>query len=139
MPTYEYRCKDCGHTFDAVQAFTDDSLSECPACAGSLRKVFGNVGITFKGSGFYRTDSRTGGSDSKSTNGDDGGDKGRPVERTSSDGDTKDSSKKESSSKESSDKAPSSKPDAGSGSKSDVGPGSGSKSESSAPAKSAPV
>lgn len=58
MPTYEYRCKDCGHQFDAVQSFTDDALTECPSCDGSLRKVFGNVGISFKGSGFYKTDSR---------------------------------------------------------------------------------
>jgi putative FmdB family regulatory protein len=59
VPTYEYRCKDCEHTFDVVQAFTDDALTECPSCGGTLRKVFGNVGITFKGSGFYKTDSRS--------------------------------------------------------------------------------
>lgn len=64
MPTYEYRCTDCGHTFDAVQAFTDDPLTECPSCGGRLKKLFGNVGIAFKGSGFYRNDSRSG---SKST------------------------------------------------------------------------
>ncbi len=58
MPTYEYRCRDCGEDLEVVQAFTDDPLTECPACHGSLRKVFGNVGITFKGSGFYKTDSR---------------------------------------------------------------------------------
>lgn len=62
MPTYEYRCKDCEHRFDTVQAFTDDALKTCPECGGNLRKVFGNVGITFKGSGFYKTDSRSGGS-----------------------------------------------------------------------------
>lgn len=61
MPTYEYRCKDCGHQFDIVQAFTDDALTVCPACQGNLKKVFGNVGITFKGSGFYKTDSRSAG------------------------------------------------------------------------------
>jgi putative FmdB family regulatory protein len=59
MPTYEYRCKDCGEHLEVVQAFTDDALTECPACKGQLRKVFGNIGITFKGSGFYKTDSRT--------------------------------------------------------------------------------
>ena len=64
MPTYEYRCKDCGHEFEAVQAFTDDALTECPTCHGALRKVFGNVGITFKGSGFYKNDSRSSGSSS---------------------------------------------------------------------------
>jgi putative FmdB family regulatory protein len=56
MPTYDYRCRDCGHEFEAVQAFTDDALTECPQCGGSLRKVFGNIGVTFKGSGFYKTD-----------------------------------------------------------------------------------
>jgi putative FmdB family regulatory protein len=60
MPTYEYRCKDCGHTFDAYQSFTEDALTECPSCAGTVKKVFGNVGIAFKGSGFYKTDSRGG-------------------------------------------------------------------------------
>lgn len=58
MPTYEYRCKDCGHQFDVVQSFTDDALTVCPECQGNLKKVFGNVGITFKGGGFYKTDSR---------------------------------------------------------------------------------
>ncbi|MET0727106.1 MAG: FmdB family zinc ribbon protein [Acidimicrobiales bacterium] len=59
MPTYEYRCKACGHDLEAVQAFTDDALSRCPACgAEELRKVFGSVGISFKGSGFYKNDSR---------------------------------------------------------------------------------
>lgn len=66
MPTYEYRCKDCGHTFDAYQSFTDDALTECPECAGLVKKVFGNVGIAFKGSGFYKTDSRSGSSSSSS-------------------------------------------------------------------------
>jgi putative FmdB family regulatory protein len=62
MPTYEYRCKNCDHEFEIVQAFTDASLTECPECGGVLKKVFGNVGITFKGSGFYKTDSRSAGS-----------------------------------------------------------------------------
>lgn len=59
MPTYEYRCKDCGHELEAVQAFTDDPLTECPSCAGNLKKKFGTVGISFKGSGFYKNDSRS--------------------------------------------------------------------------------
>lgn len=59
MPTYEYRCKDCGEHLEVVQSFKDAALSECPACAGSLRKVFGSIGIAFKGSGFYKTDSRS--------------------------------------------------------------------------------
>ncbi len=58
MPTYSYRCTECGTAFDAQQAFTDDSLTECPSCGGPLRKLFGSVGVTFNGSGFYRTDSR---------------------------------------------------------------------------------
>lgn len=63
MPTYEYRCKSCGHQFDIVQSFSDDALTECPSCGeATLKKVFGNVGITFKGSGFYKTDSRSAGS-----------------------------------------------------------------------------
>ena len=58
MPTYQYRCTECGHAFETVQSFTDDALTECPQCTGRLRKVFNSVGIVFKGSGFYRTDSR---------------------------------------------------------------------------------
>lgn len=60
MPTYEYRCKSCGHQLEVQQAFTDDPLSECPECEGPLRKVYGNVGISFKGSGFYKNDARGG-------------------------------------------------------------------------------
>ena len=58
MPTYQYQCTDCGEALEVVQAFTDDSLTECPSCGGRLRKLFNAVGIVFKGSGFYRTDSR---------------------------------------------------------------------------------
>ena len=58
MPTYQYACTECGHDLEAVQSFTDDALTECPVCHGRLRKVFGAVGIVFKGSGFYRNDSR---------------------------------------------------------------------------------
>ncbi len=58
MPTYEYRCKDCGNQSDVVQSFTDDALTTCDVCGGPLRKLFGNVGIAFKGSGFYKNDSR---------------------------------------------------------------------------------
>ena len=60
MPTYQYACTECDHRFDAVQSFSDPSLTECPVCGGKLRKVFSSVGIVFKGSGFYRTDSRSG-------------------------------------------------------------------------------
>jgi putative FmdB family regulatory protein len=59
VPTYAYACTECGHRFEAVQSFTDDALTVCPQCEGRLRKVFSNVGIVFKGSGFYRNDSRS--------------------------------------------------------------------------------
>jgi putative FmdB family regulatory protein len=58
VPTYQYACTECDHRFDAVQSFSDPSLTVCPECGGKLRKVFSSVGIVFKGSGFYRTDSR---------------------------------------------------------------------------------
>lgn len=58
MPTYSYRCPECENAFDIVQAFTDDTLTVCPTCGGRLRKVFSPVGVSFSGSGFYRTDSR---------------------------------------------------------------------------------
>ena len=58
MPTYAYACKDCTHAFDIQQSFSDASLTVCPECGGNLRKKFNSVGVVFKGSGFYRTDSR---------------------------------------------------------------------------------
>ena len=58
MPTYSYRCTECDNAFDIHQAFTEDSLTVCPSCGGVLRKVFSPIGVTFSGSGFYRTDSR---------------------------------------------------------------------------------
>lgn len=59
MPKYSYACKSCGHSFDIVQSFSDDALTVCPECGGDLRKQFGVGGVTFNGSGFYRTDSRS--------------------------------------------------------------------------------
>lgn len=59
MPTYEYACKSCGEHIEVVQSFSDDPLTDCPSCGGPLRKVFGTPGIVLKGSGFYKTDSRT--------------------------------------------------------------------------------
>ncbi|KQO84075.1 FmdB family transcriptional regulator [Frigoribacterium sp. Leaf263] len=75
MPTYSYRCTECDNAFDIVQSFTDDTLTVCPVCQGKLRKVFSPVGVTFNGSGFYRTDSRGakgsgGGAGSKTGSGD---------------------------------------------------------------------
>ena len=67
MPTYSYACTECDNRFDVVQAFTDDALTTCEQCSGRLRKLFNSVGVVFKGSGFYRTDSRE--SAKSSTNG----------------------------------------------------------------------
>ncbi len=64
MPTYSYACTECSNRFDVVQAFTDDALTICDQCNGRLRKIFGKVGVVFKGSGFYRTDSREAGKSS---------------------------------------------------------------------------
>src|SRR3954451_16540209 len=67
MPTYEYRCKDCGEHLEVQQAFTDDPLTVCPNCGGNLKKKFSSVGISFKGSGFYKTDSRSSASSSSAS------------------------------------------------------------------------
>jgi len=66
VPTYQYACTECGHAFEQVQSFSEDSLTVCPECSGRLRKVFSAAGVVFKGSGFYRTDSRSGSSGSSS-------------------------------------------------------------------------
>ncbi|HKN96373.1 MAG TPA: FmdB family zinc ribbon protein [Pseudonocardiaceae bacterium] len=84
MPTYQYACTACGHRFEAVQSFADASLTECPECSGKLRKLFGSVGVVFKGSGFYRTDSRADAkkpSESKTES--------KPAEKSSSSSDSK--------------------------------------------------
>jgi putative FmdB family regulatory protein len=83
VPTYEYRCKSCGHGLEVVQSFTDEALTKCPNCKKKqLRKVFGSIGITFKGSGFYKTDSRSGSSASStsSSSSDGGGDSSSTTE-----------------------------------------------------------
>ena len=125
MPTYSYACTACEHRFDAVQAFTDSSLTDCPECCGRLRKLFSSVGIVFKGSGFYRTDSRA-----EATNGSGSGDKS-----PSGSGDQSSSGDKSGSSSESKSGA---KPESGtkseSGSKPDSKSGSSSTSRSSASA-----
>jgi putative FmdB family regulatory protein len=69
VPTYEYACRSCGAHLEVVQSFTDDALTTCGACSGPLRKVFGAVGISFKGSGFYKTDSRKGSSTTSAASG----------------------------------------------------------------------
>ncbi|WP_019855494.1 FmdB family zinc ribbon protein [Actinopolyspora mortivallis] len=76
MPTYQYACTECGHDFETFQSFSESSLTECPECSGRLRKLFNAVGVVFKGSGFYRTDSRGSNSSSESgssSNGSSGG------------------------------------------------------------------
>lgn len=73
MPTYSYACTACDHRFDAQQSFSDDALTECPQCTGRLRKLFGSVGVVFKGSGFYRTDSRSASGSTPASSGGDGG------------------------------------------------------------------
>jgi putative FmdB family regulatory protein len=76
MPTYQYRCTECGEDLEAVQKFSDPALTTCPTCGGQLRKVFNAVGVVFKGSGFYRTDSRNG--SKRGADGDSGPDKSSP-------------------------------------------------------------
>ncbi|MFF4088484.1 FmdB family zinc ribbon protein [Streptomyces nigra] len=97
MPTYQYQCTECGEGLEAVQKFTDDALTECPNCQGRLKKVFSAVGIVFKGSGFYRNDSR--GSSSSSS---------PASSKSSSSSSSSDSSSAASSSSSSSDKKASS-------------------------------
>ncbi|MBS2962638.1 FmdB family transcriptional regulator [Actinocrinis puniceicyclus] len=73
MPTYQYQCTECGENLEVVQKFSDDALTICPSCQGALRKVYSAVGIVFKGSGFYRTDSRSSSSSSGSAAKNNGG------------------------------------------------------------------
>ncbi len=107
MPTYAYACKDCGHNFDIVQSFTDNSLSICPECQGALRKKFNSVGVVFKGPGFYRTDSRDskgGGFPATAKNG--SAKEGSRQDGSGKDGSAKESASAGSSSKDSAAKAP---------------------------------
>src|SRR3954471_6480380 len=67
VPTYQYACTECGHAFEQVQSFSEDAPTVCPACSGKLRKLYNAVGVVFKGSGFYRTDSRSASGSSEST------------------------------------------------------------------------
>lgn len=92
MPTYQYVCTDCGEPLEAVQKFSDDALTECPACSGRLRKVFSAVGVVFKGSGFYRNDSRsTTTSSTPASNGKDSSSSSSDSGKSSSDSSTKSS------------------------------------------------
>ncbi|MBI3215844.1 MAG: FmdB family transcriptional regulator [Mycobacterium sp.] len=103
MPTYSYACTECGDRFDAVQAFTDDALTTCTKCSGKLRKLFNSVGVVFKGSGFYRTDSRDAASKAKSSS---SGSSSSGSESSSSASDKSSSTSTEKSSSSSSSPAP---------------------------------
>ena len=109
MPTYEYQCKSCGAHHDVVQKFGDDPLTECPSCGGPLRKVFGAVGVVFKGSGFYKTDSRT---SSKKSERSDKAEKSDTKAPSSSDKGSSDKGSSDSSGSKSSDSGSSPKPGA---------------------------
>ncbi|MGH3445155.1 MAG: FmdB family zinc ribbon protein [Nocardioidaceae bacterium] len=113
MPTYQYACTECAHAFEQHQSFTDDALTVCPQCDGRLRKVFNAVGVVFKGSGFYRTDSREKPASSN------GSSKDSTSESTKSDSGTSDAAKPEST-------------------KTDSGTSETTKSESTKPAKTEP-
>jgi putative FmdB family regulatory protein len=110
VPTYQYACKECDHRFEQVQSFTDDALTECPKCSGRLRKLYGSVGVVFKGSGFYRTDSRASGngsgekksSEKSGTAEKSGSSDSKPAEKKSSDSSSSSSSSSGSSSSSSS-------------------------------------
>ena len=125
VPTYSYACTECDNRFDAVQAFTEDALTTCPQCSGRLRKLFNSVGVVFKGSGFYRTDSREASksavaNDSGSSAGSSGSDKsgsdksGSDKSGSDKSGSDKSGSDKSGSDKSGSDKKSSDKPSSGS-------------------------
>jgi putative FmdB family regulatory protein len=102
VPTYQYACTACGHQLEAVQSFADEPLTECPTCEGRLRKLFSSVGVVFKGSGFYRTDSRAAATTKEgSTSATETAAKGTPAKDSS----TKDSSAKDSGASKSGDTA----------------------------------
>ena len=135
MPTYQYACTDCGDRSEVVQRFTDDPLTVCSACGGKLRKVFSPVGIVFKGSGFYRTDSRNG-SNTVPAGKDAGRDKDKDSSASSSNGSGSSSSE---SSSGSSDKSSSGSGGDKSGSGSSGSTSSGSTSSSSGSKSATPV
>ena len=112
MPTYSYACTECDNRFDAVQAFTEDALTTCPKCSGRLRKLFNSVGVVFKGSGFYRTDSRE--SAKSSVSSDSGSSSGSEKTGSEKTGSDKTGSEKTGSEKTGSDKTGTAKPSSGS-------------------------
>ena len=126
MPTYQYACTECGHGFEQFQSFSDQALTECPTCGGRLRKVFNSVGIVFKGSGFYRNDSREAARAKDGTRKDD---KGKDKESVGS-------GKADSSSTGSSDKSSGKSSDESSDKSSDKSGGGSDKKPDSAPSAS---
>ncbi len=102
MPTYSYACTECDNRFDEVQAFSDDALTTCPKCNGRLRKLFGSVGVVFKGSGFYRTDSRDSSKSSSTTSASKSSDSSTTPSSSSSDSSSSSSTASSSSSSSSS-------------------------------------
>mgnify|MGYP003739771265 CR=1 FL=1 len=106
MPTYQYACTECGHSFEQVQKFSDDALTECPECHGKLRKLFNAVGVVFKGSGFYRNDSR--GTTTSSSSGTSSSSSASSSDSSSSSGSTTSDSSSSSSSSSSSTSTPAS-------------------------------
>ena len=138
MPTYQYACTECDHRFEAVQAFTDDSLTVCPVCGGPLRKVYGSVGVVFKGSGFYRTDSRAGAKSTVNGSGDKsaGSDKSADKSGEKSTSGDKTGTKAAASSKDSGGSSSGSKPASSSGGNSSSG-GAASSSGGSSTSKAA--
>jgi putative FmdB family regulatory protein len=125
VPTYSYACTECDNRFDAVQAFTEDALTTCPKCSGRLRKLFNSVGVVFKGSGFYRTDSRESAKSSVSSDsGSSSGSEKTGSDKTGSDktGSEKTGSDKTGSDKTGSDKTGTAKPNSGSSTPSSSAP-----------------
>jgi putative FmdB family regulatory protein len=106
VPTYSYACTECDNRFDAVQAFTDDALTSCPQCSGRLRKLFNSVGVVFKGSGFYRNDSRDSSKSSKAESSSSSSSEKSTSEKSTSSSDSSSSSSAPSSSSTSSSSAP---------------------------------
>ena len=103
MPTYQYACTECGHAFEQVQSFSDDALTVCPECTGKLRKVFNAVGVVFKGSGFYRNDSRSKDSSSLSSS---SGSEAKSETKSDTKSESKTESKSETKSSDSTSKTP---------------------------------
>jgi len=120
MPKYEYACKSCGEHLEVVQSFKDDALTECPSCGGPLRKVFGSIGIAFKGSGFYRTDNRTGPAKSERSEKAEKSEKSEKSESKSASKSEKSDAKSETKSDGKSDRSSAARSDAKSGAKSEV-------------------